>query len=500
MLKIELSNLPFYEVIKKLRESDSKDLVFSVSSDCPFLENLLSFKILKAEAKRLGIKFAFVAEDKNVSSLVEALNEDGETFGFVKGYDVAIQQEEETSGALAQPSRKPFPLSSIRIPIKLHLPISRDVAFITVILLGLLGVFIYVFFYRIPKASVTLSLNAEALAKPIDVVASPSAQSFEAKARVIPALEISVVSKKSGLVQATGTKEVGEKARGTVTIYNKTDSSKTFPARTPIYKGRTQGKDLTYLTDSELMVSGQSSGISGVATVSATAEKIGTEYNISGSTLTVASLPTGSFIAETIGGFAGGSKRSVTVVTDADQKKLLATTKADLDNSLSSDIRGKLAPDQKMDDSSINYTTTSKSFDKEVGEEATSFKLDLEEKASVLVYTESSLKDLLKEVLKEYVPDGYEVFPRDEEVEVLSLKYNKGNLFLTTKVRGFIVPKVDTDKIRSDIAGMTLQDAKKYIGGIAKITSFNIIVSPQVPGFTFMPRNKQAINIEVTRK
>jgi hypothetical protein len=135
-----------------------------------------------------------------------------------------------------------------------------------------------------------------------------------------------------------------------------------------------------------------------------------------------------------------------------------------------------------------------------VAEETSSFNLVLEEKASGLVYFESDIKSLLSETLKGYVPENYELFGQDRSVEVVSAKYDNGNLFFTTKVKGFIVPRLDEKKIKESVAGLSLPSARKYLGGLGGITSHQIDNFLNLPGFSFLPRNKDSIKIVITRQ
>ena len=494
MLKIELDYQSLPDVIKRMREERTGDLLMEISESCPFSENLLAFKIIKNEARDLGRKVVFVAKSSGFNSLVETLNDDVESFGFVKGFDFGELSAAKT--AAPQTAGSPPPRK-----FKFRLSVNRDLGFIIAILSGVLILAFYLFFYYLPRATITLVVEAESLVKSIEVTASPSAQSIEVAARVIPATEITANLKKTVSASATGSKEVGDKAKGEVTIYNKTDSSKTFTAKTSLAKGQTQGSDLIYLTDSEILVPSSSSGISGVATTSATAEKIGDEYNLAANnTLTVSNFSTNSMIAENTKSFSGGSRRTITVVTEDDQKRLFSSASSEIEASLISEIKGKLIADQKLEEGSFSFATASKTFDKAISEEASSFNLILEEEARALVYSENELKSLLGEVLNEYVPDGYELFGEDRTVEVISAKYETGNLLFSTKIKGFIVPKIDEKKIKDDLAGLSLNAAKQYLGNLSVISSYQMSSSPNLPGFAFLPRNKQSIKVVITRQ
>lgn len=496
MLKIELDSQDIYSVINKLRETSDSDFLLEVSENCPFLENLLAFKIIKSEVRNIGRKVVFAAKNREVADLVEVLNDDAESFGFVRGFDVG------STTSLEKPhiTRVNFRLGLLSF-FKSKLSFRKDIGFIVAVVTGFLLLAFYLLFYYLPKATITLTVEAESLVESIDVIASPSAQRIDSIARVIPATLISATSKKSASAAATGTKEVGDKASGEVTIYNKTGSARTFPAKSILTKGRTQGNDLNYLLSNDVVVPAQTSGISGVATTSATAEKIGDEYNIpTNNTLTVSGNSTSSFIGENTKTFSGGSRRSITVVTDDDQKKLVTSAKSELETELTSQLRDKLVSDQKLEESSLNFTITSKSYDKNLAEETSSFNLILEEKASVLVYSENDIKGLLNDSLKGYVPENYELFGKDRSVEVTSAKYNSGNLFFTTKVKGFIVPKLDEKRIKEGIAGLSLPSARKYLGGLSNITSYQIDNFLNLPVLSFLPRNKDSIKIVVTRQ
>ena len=496
MFKVELDLQGFYQIIKKIREAKESDLLLEISESCPFLENMLAFKIIKNEAKSGGGKVVFVAKAPRLYALVENLNGDEPTFGFVRGFDVNPVVGSDQGLA---PSANWFVVG--REFLKSRIFLRADLGFIFAVVALLTLVSFYLLFYALPSATIVLTVADEPLVKSIEIVASPSAARVEVGSRVIPAVTVSAVAKKSLSGPATGTKEVGEKARGEVTVYNKTESAKVFAVKTPLSIGRRQGPDLVYLLDSEILAPAQALDISGVATVSATAEKIGEEYNIStNSLLTIGASPTNSFVAETNRNLSGGSRRSVTVVTEEDQRKLLASAKAELEGGLLTEIRGKIVSDQKLDENSVAFSLTNQNFDKSVSEEASSFNLTLEEKATALLYSDGDLTSLASEVLKSYVPDGYDLFGENRTFEVIAVKNDIGNLFFTVKVKGSIVPHIDIDKIKQAIAGLSPASANQYLGSLGQFITYQIDNRLRVAGLDFLPRNKSAIKIVVERK
>lgn len=491
MLRLELKTQDFYEVYRKLRGGTADELLLEVFESCPFLENWLAFKIIKSEAKRLGRKVVFVGNVARLSRLVASLNEATDSLGFVAGFDVASLLPKPTVSSRRRLTWPKFPRFSVKF---LRVP------WLPLVLLGLFLILGYSLYYFLPKATIKLTVEAESLIKSVDVVASPSAQAVLTSLRVIPATQISVSSRKVASDATTGSKEVGEKAKGEMTLYNKIPSAKSLPLRTVLTKGRTQGSDLLFLTEGEILVP-PASDVSGVATISALAEKIGDEYNISAkSILVVSGSSTNVLIAENNKEFSGGSRRKITVVTEEDQRRLLASSRLDLEKSLTEEIRGKVVTGQILDEGSLTFSITAQNFDKELLAEAASFSLDLEEKAVALVYSQEDLKNLLGTVLAEHVPEGYKLLDEAPEIEVASVLNRDENLFLGTKVKGFIVPSINEPKIRADLAGLPLSRARQILDGLGIASSYQIIVAPRLPWVDALPRNRDSIKIEVERR
>jgi hypothetical protein len=124
--------------------------------------------------------------------------------------------------------------------------------------------------------------------------------------------------------EATGKKDVGEKASGSVTIRNCDYSSGfSLPAGTKFTAG-----GMVFVSTAAVSVPGYtapsstlctlSGSTSGKATVAVQASDIGDSYNLSARTYTVDSIPAGSKVEAVGTDMAGGSKRQVKVVSSSD--------------------------------------------------------------------------------------------------------------------------------------------------------------------------------------
>lgn len=265
--------------------------------------------------------------------------------------------EEETAvpsshGAVLAPQRK-LPLDEYETglidgsspPSKSRLPsfsfpsINKLGLLIPIIVLILLGL-VYIF---IPTATVTIFVEPRVLQNDTEVVADPGITQVDEAGKKIPGSYVETQVTGSDKISTTGKKQVGDPAKGTIVVYNKTNSSKTFSKGTVL----TSQGGIKFTLDNDVKVASQSAteeGISfGKANATVAASDIGADGNLaSGTTFTLSGAGANDASAKAEGNFSGGTSKDVTVVTDADQKKLLANLTASLKGQASEQLQAKL--------------------------------------------------------------------------------------------------------------------------------------------------------------
>jgi len=191
-----------------MRKIEDLELVFAGSSEIPFLRNVISFKFLERQADLLGKKISFV-------------NEKGESLKFLEAesYQPSLEEKEFSKDA---------PVQKMEI-----FSILKNAALLVGVFLLLIGLGIG-FWWVVPKADVVININSEMLVKNVDITASAKAEKVSESDKEIPAVLLEAVRKLSDSIQTSGEKEVGEKAKGTVKIYNKTSGKKTFSKGTKL--------------------------------------------------------------------------------------------------------------------------------------------------------------------------------------------------------------------------------------------------------------------------
>lgn len=501
MQRVSSESLSLWALFQKIKALEGSEIELVMSSVSPLLENLLALKILRDQLLSFGKKITFIFEDQSFADLVLLLN------GLPSDLlTPAVPKDLSAKAAVSTPG----PRSIFRFPIlswsRPKFKINRALFFLLLPLFIFLGGISALYFFS--QAKISLFLNSESLPKTIDVWALPSADTVSEDPPTIPALEISTSLQKSESSPSSGKKEVGEKATGSLTIYNKTASSVDFPAATVLAKGRVNGDDLRFLTKDKVEVPARTADATavsgyqpGTASVLVSAEKLGEEYNLlAGETFSVGVKPTSDFIAQNTSDLTGGSRRQVVVVTLEDQRKLYDQLLTHLKEELKKNTLAKVVAGQVLDEESITYETVVKSFDHGVGDEADRLTLSLEVRTKALAFLKSDLDNLSARLLSAFVPDGYELFGGEQTVEIDQTQSVDGKLKILARAKGFIVPKIDGLEITRKLTGQNISFAKNYLEGLTKINSFSMERSPDLSFFPFLPFRAQNLKVEIVRK
>lgn len=192
------------------------------------------------------------------------------------------------------------------------------------IILGVIGLFAFLYwaFFVAPSAKITVVTDTETINRSVTFTADPDAETLDTEENVVPAEVAESKDVKSEKVAATGTKDVGEKATGTVNMTARVCGSFSFPESVPAGTG-VSANNLTYITQQEVSFppgSGQISGgcINFTGNASAiTAQKSGSNYNTGNASFTVS----GRSDVTASGSASGGTTKEVKVVSQGDVDK-----------------------------------------------------------------------------------------------------------------------------------------------------------------------------------
>lgn len=415
--------------------------------------------------------------------------------GFVKEADVAQQAPPPTK--TSPPKQRRFKLPHLAFPKKSFLPVI--IIFIFLVLAGG-GVAAY---WYLPKAEVAIFLRPQILEKEFSVHLDPDLTVADKKKLILPAEKLELRQKAEKTMATTGTKLIGERAKGKVTIFNDTTQEKKFAAGTKIIS--TSG--LVFTLDEAASVASKSGTAAdstpGQAEVAVTAAEIGAEANLAaGIEFAVADYSRSDYLAKNNQAFSGGTSREVQVVAKADLEKLLGDLQKDLNADVLAKLADKLEAGQKIVEQTLRGEFVQKEFDHQVGEEAETVSLKAEMKFTVLVFSEADFKDLIMDEVRALVPDGFEYRPEKDQISfALDQVTKNGEALFTVTFATKLAPVYDPQAIRENLAGKKVAVGEIYLRNLVHVENVEARVLPRfLAWLNTFPRRTDNIKIDLVIK
>lgn len=456
---------------------------------------------------------------------MSAIGEDD--LGFVEDKDV--KEEESFAGEVVveEPDDKKeldgptFPvleaskerkisLPTIRVSFpKLRIPEFRFNKFVIIVPLLLFltfgGIGVWALWY-FPKSNIVVSVTPKFLDKNVDLTIDPNQESIDANSLIVPGKIVEIEEQGEKTIPTTGQKTVGDKAKGEVSIFNRTDSVKTLPQGTIVIgPGNLKfslDRDVTIASKTPDLVSGVDKW--GESTVAVTAFDIGAQYNLAQkSQFTVKDYPISSFLAKNNVALAGGTSRQISAVSDVDQTNLLKSLTAELIDKGNRELGTKAEAGSLIVDESISSNQILASFDRKVGEEGQEVTLKLTIKVRGLSYRESDLNSFAEALLKQSVPSGYMMRKEDTDSSFnLKKKNDDGSIIFEAKITANLLPVVDFDGLKRIVKGKTVSEATDYLRtNVVGFRNAEITIKPRIlPQFQVISKDTKNIYIEIIKE
>lgn len=349
------------------------------------------------------------------------------------------------------------------------------------------------FYFTMISATIIIFVTPKSIENIQTIIFSPQQPTDLAEKRIF--VETINVEKEGNLSgPATGTKEVGEKAKGNVTIISSLTREQTLTEGTSI----TSSNGLLFTLDNAVKIA-SSSGLSDIKSITAsvTAKIIGKEHNLpSGTKFSVGTFDRSSVEAKNDTAFTGGSKKEVTVVSQKDVDRLLAELPKSLQPKAQDEIKSKVSSDRELLIGFFKTTIVDKELSKKVSEEAASVNLKATISFEGFSYKKDDAKQLFAEILKQNDP-SMTLSGDSISYSAKSSKQEKnGDTKIEMSIKGGLVPKIDQEKLTAQLTGKSFDDAIGQIIDMPQIADAKISLSPPIP---FLPKNlpRMAKNIHV---
>ena len=370
----------------------------------------------------------------------------------------------------------------------------------TIIILASIGIW---FTWILPSAQVDISVTPKILDQEVDITLSTTESVVDIAGGIVPAKLETAEAAGEKIVETTGKKTVGEKAKGEVIIYNRTTLTKTFAKGTTLASG-----SLKYTLDSDISVASKSAGsdyidVPGKTTAAITAATLGSESNLKAqSELTIMNFGRDSYVAKNESDLTGGTAEEIQVVAKEDQKSLVSALTEELLAQITSNIQ-----ESSPGEAAYLITSTAKinkeQYSAKVGEQAKTLQGNLTMSVSILHYRTSDVTELINSNIDQAIPAGFVRSPTPATVELTAetISDTGSQVKGQAKVQIALLPDWDittlSSKLKGKSGGEIEEILKREIPGFQGASTL-IVPKWLPPRFKTMPRNPKKILITIS--
>lgn len=302
---------------------------------------------------------------------------------------------------------------------------------------------------------------------------------------------------------ATGKKQVADKASGKITVYNSYSSS----AQTLVRDTRFLSPDgKIFKLTKQIIVPGaeivEGKIIPSSIVADVIAEKAGEEYNIG--PVKLFQIPGfkgtpkyAAFYAESKSDMAGGFVGEISYPTASDIAAAKKKIKETLESSLKTELYSKISGDFKIIEGSSSFTTLKEDVKTDVDKDG-NFSIFSEAQLTIISFKEADLIEVLSKKAEDEKGEDYAVKSYDLQYGIARMDIASGRLSFPVTFKAVLSYKIDIEKIKGEIAGMSDIELRERIFSLPGI---NIEEQNIVSFWPFwvktVPKNLNKINIAV---
>lgn len=306
-------------------------------------------------------------------------------------------------------------------------------------------------------------------------------------------------------VPTTGSKLTGDPAKGSITIFNKTDEKKSFPAGTPVYFN-----NLAFLLDEEVTVAsastqenrGSSTIDYGEQEASVTAEEFGPEGNISkDEELTVDNFGTDTYEAVSNDDFSGGSKREIQSVSAKDLDDALVELENQVKNQLETNF-AQQSTEEKPVFFTGKYVINQRQQSAQVDEEAKFLTVTWDVTGEAYQVELENLVELAEKIFEKDINDNFTLKTNSIKIDSLELVGSESETApanVEIRIQAEAVPELKTEELRQELTSTYYARAAEILLQQPGVTNAEAKVDPSwiSPFFKKLPPTPERIQLNL---
>jgi len=353
--------------------------------------------------------------------------------------------------------------------------------------IGIILLLLIIGFVILPSTTINLTLKGENTEKIFEVLINKEAKEPNFEKSILPGelvtLEREEIYKD---LPCTGKKNIGQKASGTVRLSNAFDENPQQLIANTRLVSTTNGK--TYrLTKAVTIPGARVSGgevIPGTVDAEVIAEEPGDSYNISSSHFTIPGLSGtakyDTIYADTVSAIRGGFTEEVTVLSANDINLNRDNKFKEISKKLFEELRNKYK-DKEVFTEGINPEIVDVNTNIPPDTESAKFDLKLKVKLTSMITDKKNFQYLTyKKLTANLSPnkDLNEENIKQKEIKLIEFDKEKGLLKTDIKGIGYVVDKLETNKLSTALKGKNIQEAANYLSSLKGVSKVKIELWP----------------------
>ncbi len=520
------------EAIEKLKKSSDSEVRIVVPSRSGLLQSSVNVKLLKKAAKDSKKELVLVTNDKITKNLAgfvgiavassvkamahvpdidrpdshvpdniqidpskEVAQQESAKEASKEGFQTKHitldgeddEQEEKTAAAKGAKKDKKVPNYG-----KLNKRIWIGAGIAGVVLAVILGLIF------LPTAKVVVLTDSKKTSLNFNFILDATASSSDINAQTLSAQKLEITKDSSFEITATGKKEVGSKATGTVALKNCDDvSTHTLPAGSGLTSG---GK--TFVTAQAVSIPAGTAGggdvfCSSAITVQITATAPGESYNLGASTFALTGF---SSLFKATGQTSGGTTKTITILS-AEDITIAKKQAEEQSKSAADELTKKAGSELQLFKSTIQADFVE--FKTSVAQDAEADKVSVTSKIKYTGFAAktSDVNKLFDEQIQDELKSKSQVYQNGSQDGIYTIlqQFSSEKLQLNVKTSAYYGSPIDKEAIAKQVAGKPkkeVADIVKKVGN--QITGAQVEVNPDLlPNMPLMS-GRITIDIKVT--
>lgn len=395
--------------------------------------------------------------------------------------EATLQRQEiplEPLGEPARPRRIRWPRPSFK-----WFQLSPKFFFIfiglTLIVAGLVAYLV------LPTTEIIISPQIESITFGLQVKGSKDISQIDSILNKIPLQLVRVEKTLSREFPATGEKQLNEKARGIITVYNEYSSSpQTLVAATRFLSS----EEKLFRTTQTIVVPGakveEGKIVPSTIEVEVMADQPGAEYNIGPADFTIPGFKgtakyTG-FYGRSKAPMTGGSTGKVKIVTSEDLEKAFAQLTEELKKIASQALEEQMPTDLKLIEGALLEEEVETSASQKAEARADNFVVEVKVAVRALLFNEKNLQDLVDLNLASQIATNKIPLAETQQIQWDKpvIDWDKTEVSLPLHIQEDMAWQIDSQTLKKDLAGLTEIEVRKYLAKRPEIEKAKVTFWP----------------------